>query len=283
MSAQPIKRASAGRFTRAYYLAWGLGATAGLAYLGSVASQLEFRSSPPPPPQVVVDPEAGLRVAGQALTEVGSVRRSVIEVRNDLGRLKETVDQREAGDKETQARIAALEEKVTTLATPPPIAAAPEPSPNHRSVERSKAAAEKKVADRRATARVVTVVEGASPAPPPAPEEPARVETGSIAPAPPAVTFGQAEVTQARQQVYSVQVAAGPSLDALRLTWSLLVERHGALAILKPRFVAPKAGSGAYRLVAGPLSSKADAERVCADMGVGRQGCLPTTAVGEPL
>jgi hypothetical protein len=129
------------------------------------------------------------------------------------------------------------------------------------------------------------VIEGSSPpagAPPVAESQPAAVETGSITP-PAGVTFGKAKVNPAREQTYAVQVGAGPSLDALRLTWSILSERHGALAVLKPRYVAPRGGSGSYRLVAGKFVSKAEAEKVCADMGVGRQGCLPTTALGEPL
>jgi hypothetical protein len=127
------------------------------------------------------------------------------------------------------------------------------------------------------------VAEGPNPpaAAPAAP--PGAVETGSIAAPPASVAFGPAKVSPAREQVYSVQVGAGPSLDALRLTWSILSERHGALAVLKPRYVAPRGGSGPYRLVAGKFASKADAEKVCADMNVGRQGCLPTTATGEPL
>jgi hypothetical protein len=81
-----------------------------------------------------------------------------------------------------------------------------------------------------------------------------------------------------------VQLAAGPSLDALKLSWSLLAERHGAiLATLQPRFVPPRNEGGPYRLVAGPLPSKADADKVCADMGVGRTACFSTTFIGQPL
>ena len=80
-----------------------------------------------------------------------------------------------------------------------------------------------------------------------------------------------------------MQLGAGPSLDALRMSWLALRDQHGdALGTLQPRFVAPRGGSGPYRLVAGPLPSKADAEKVCTDMGLGRGACLPTTALGQP-
>jgi hypothetical protein len=72
-----------------------------------------------------------------------------------------------------------------------------------------------------------------------------------------------------------VQLAAGPTLDSLRLSWNLLRDRHGApLASLQPRFIAPRAEGGPYRLLAGPLPSKADADKVCADIRVGKQGLL---------
>jgi hypothetical protein len=47
--------------------------------------------------------------------------------------------------------------------------------------------------------------------------------------------------------------------------------------------VAPRSTGGPYRLVAGPLPSKADADKVCTEMAVGRSGCFSTTFVGEPL
>jgi hypothetical protein len=48
--------------------------------------------------------------------------------------------------------------------------------------------------------------------------------------------------------------------------------------------VPPRAdGTGHFRLVAGPLPTRADAERLCTELGVGRQGCFATTFVGQPL
>ena len=38
-----------------------------------------------------------------------------------------------------------------------------------------------------------------------------------------------------------------------------------------------------YRLVAGPLASKADADKVCADIGLTRNDCFATTVLGKPL
>jgi hypothetical protein len=293
MSAPAIQRAPSGRFSRTYYMVWGLLAAGGLTYLASLGLPIVFPGKPSTQQVAVIDPELGVRVANRALAEVGSVQQTVRAIQSDLGRLKDTVDQREVQERYSQARLSAVEERLTALATPPVAAEAPVSphiiSPKQKAAEK-KAASEKRAAEQHATARAVSAVEGPSPASPPA-ADPApqaaadapKIETGSIpASSAATVTFGEAQVTPARQ-AYSVQVGAGPSVDALRLTWGTLVERHGALAVLQPRFVAPKPGSGIYRLVAGPLASKADAEKVCADMGVGHQGCLPTTSVGKPL
>ena len=122
MSAQAVQHTQSGRFIRVYLLTWGLLAAGGLTYLASLAWQVDLR--PPQQQQQAakpaIDPEQGLRVANKALAEIDNVQHTVGEMQKDLGRLKETVGQRDAQDKETQSRLAALEERVSTLATPPP-------------------------------------------------------------------------------------------------------------------------------------------------------------------
>jgi hypothetical protein len=281
MSAQA--HTQSGRFIRVYLLVWGLAAAGALTYLASLAWQVD--SNPAQQQQAakpVIDPEQGLRVANKALAEIDNVQHTVGEMQKDLGHLKETIGQRDAQDRESQSRLSALEERVSTLATPPspPVAIITVPSAKQKAADKAKAA-EKRASEQRATSRIVTV----PPEPPAAAEPPAappKLETGSIPAAPPAITFGEPEVTPVRQ--YTVQLGAGPSLDALRMSWLALRDQHGgALASLQPRYVAPRNGNGPYRLVAGPLTSKADADKVCADMGLGRDTCFATTALGQPL
>jgi hypothetical protein len=288
MSAQAVQPAQSGRFIRVYLLTWGLLAAGGLTYLASLAWHVDLRT--PTQQQAVqpaIDPAQGLRVATKALAEIDSVQHTVSEMQKDLGQLKETVGQRDAQDREAQSRLSALEERVSTLATPPPAPVVISvPSAKQKAADKAKAAAEKRASEQRATARVVAVVEEQKPetqaaAEPPA--APAKLETGSIPVSPPSITFGEPEVTPVRQ-AYAVQLGAGPSLDALRMSWMALRDQHGdALASLQPRFVAPRSSTGPYRLVAGPLSSKADADKVCAEMGMGRDTCFATTALGQPL
>jgi urease accessory protein len=105
-------------------------------------------------------------------------------------------------------------------------------------------------------ARMITVPEepaGATSATETKPIEAKPIETGSITQ--PEIVFGEAVVTRAEQQ-YAVQLDSAVSLDALRMRWGLLVERYGAtLATLQPRYVAPRAQGGPYRLLAGPLTT----------------------------
>ena len=285
MSAQA--HTQSGRFIRAYLLTWGLLAAAGLTYLASLAWHVDLHQ-PQQQQQAakpVIDPEQGLRVANRALAEIDNVQHTVGEMQKDLSRLKETVGQHDSQDKEAQSRLAALEERVGTLAAPPPVVMTV-PTTKQKAADKAKAAAEKRAAEQRATSRIITVTEGPKTEVPPAAELPAarpKLETGSIPGSPPVITFGEPEVTPVRQ-AYSVQLATGPSLDALRMNWLALRDQHGdALASLQPRFIAPRSGNGPYRLVAGPLPSKADADQVCVEMGLGRDACFATTAMGQPL
>ena len=298
MAAQASHRTPSGRFIRAYLLTWGLLAAGGLTYLGSLVWHPHL--SPLLRPQMA-EPDPSIQAANKALAAVGSVRRTVTEMQKDLGSIKDTIGQREAEEKAAQARLVALEERVTTFAaTPvaPPPDVAPEPTAKPRAGEKGKAAGESRqngTEPPRSPARIVSVTEAPSAPLPPAVKpqgvaskaettkaEPPKIETGSIAATKPVITFGEPEVTPA-QQSFAVQIAAGPSLDALRLSWNILAERHGALALLQPRFIAPRAQGGSYRLLAGPLPSKADADRICAAMNVGKQGCFSTPHIGDPL
>ena len=287
MAAQAVQNAPSGRFIRAYLLTWGLLAAGGLTYVASLAWQPQLFA--PSQPQTT-EPDRGIQAANKALAEVGTVRGVVIEMQRDLGRLRATVDQREAEERAAQARLAALEERVTTIAPPALPAAQPAASPP-ASKQRTTAERRQKAAEpARTSTRIISVPEALKEEPAPVTKaeietpkiETPKIETGSIV-AQPTITFGEPEVTPARQ-AFAVQLAAGPSLESLRLSWSMLRDRHGgALASLQPRFVPPRAEGGPYRLLAGPLPSKADADKVCADLGVGRQGCFSTGYVGEPL
>ena len=266
----------------------GCSRPAGSRISASLAWQVDFRASQgqQQAAKPTIDPEQGLRVANKALAEIDNVQHTVIQMQKDLGRLKDTVGQRDAQDKEAQSRLAALEERVTTLATPPRRrrrgdGAAFEAKGGGQGQGRQ-AGRESSATHRASSASSRTRSRSRRPQPKPT-AAPPKFETGSIPAPPPTITFGEPQVTPAQPRLHraawrrAVARRAAHELAALR-------DRHGdALGSLQPRFVAPRSGGGPYRLVAGPLPSKADADKVCAEMGIGRDSCFATTAQGQPL
>jgi hypothetical protein len=195
-------------------------------------------------------------------------------------------------EKAAQSRLTALEERVATIEphqTPP--ATAPSSKPADKSV--------RKVPDVTTADILAKTKEGPAAAPPvkaspvktsPVKTSPVKtsapngsIETGSIA-SREEIVFGEPVVTPAARKDFAVQLAAGPSLQVLRHSWGQLVERHGsALAALKPRIVEPRSEGGIYRLLAGPVPTKAEADRICAELGGGPKACFVTAYAGSPL
>ena len=91
-------------------------------------------------------------------------------------------------------------------------------------------------------------------------------------------------MVKAAPKPFGVQLGSGPSLDAIRLNWSLLSEQHGdALGRLQPHFTAtgtPAAGQ-TFDLVAGPIKSVADAKKICKALAARGTDCKVTSSLGE--
>jgi len=277
------------RFIRAYLVIWGVAAVGALGYLATLALQPE--SLAPSHPKLT-EPDPSLRAAAKALAEVGTVRQTVDTLQKDIGDLKGTVEQRGDTERTLQSRLAAVEERLATLPSsvttsmptnisPKRTAEAKAPDPKVADKAAPKAAAAKAAPQK---ARMIPVPEepaGATPATEAKPLEAKPIETGSITQ--PEIVFGEAVVTRAEQQ-YAVQLDSAVSLDALRMRWGLLVERYGStLATLQPRYVAPRAQGGPYRLLAGPLTSAADAKGICGELRAQLPACSATDFGGEPL
>ncbi len=102
------------------------------------------------------------------------------------------------------------------------------------------------------------------------------------------VTFGAPQVKPAAEVAEGprgIQIATGPSVDALRISWMLLADRHKEiLRNYEPRFVPSTSGSGpAFRLIAGPIESSTVANRVCGELRARRVTCGVSAFGGEPL
>ena len=116
----------------------------------------------------------------------------------------------------------------------------------------------------------------AAKAPAPAKSAAKTIETGSLPPAPKqTITFGPATVSPSPPQDNTgIVLDAGPSLDILRLRWTVLSERHpSALNGLQPRYlVGGTRERPSYQLVAGPVSPD-EGGRICALLRVRQVPC----------
>jgi SPOR domain len=268
------------RFIKVYLATWALVAIGALGYLSHLALQpshgTQTRTQAAEP-----DPSQAMRALAKTTVEMGAMRRSLGDIQNDVAILKEAATEREAKDKVVTGRLAAVEERLATIPTTAEQTEAPSKTRADKSQRRN--------ADPKVSARMINVPPD-PPAPATAPVAPSfrddgppiPLETGSIS-SKEAITFGEPVVTRAGPIAFAVQLAAGPSLQGLKQSWGQLRERHGALSALEPRVVAPRSDGGPYRLLAGPFATKADADRVCTEMGVGRNGCYVTTYIGAPL
>ena len=128
------------------------------------------------------------------------------------------------------------------------------------------------------------------------------IETGSLAAAPvrPAIrvaakpqpeaaaapiSFGPAIVKPAPKP-FAVQLASGDSIDSIRLSWSLLSDRHAeALKNLQPRYISSgtEQAGRTFDLIAGPVKSAVDARKICNTLAARGIDCKVSSFKGDAL
>ncbi len=224
------------------------------------------------------------RAALRALAEVQNVRQSLGQLQIEIAKLRTDLRAEQESSMVLAKRTAALEER-GLAANPEPaepervVAEAPQRAVPKRvetqrvETQRAEArsdqqpAAETKPAPRAPLTPLEAEVAGLTEAHAPAQPPPALIETGSLAkshssPAKP-VAFGPATVSRPPQPV-GIELASATSVDALRLSWSVLADRHNALKNLEARYVAGgETDAPSYDLVAGPFKSAAEARKAC--------------------
>ncbi len=247
--------------------------------------------------------EPRIAVAGstpEQASETQNLRETISRLQGEVSRLSANVIASEERAAQLSEKVAVLEGKPGQPATGSPASALARKFADAKPAAEVKPAAEPK---RVATTTVAAAPAGggqamAKPAepriinatappvvtsPPVVPAAPATepqpIETGSLqapsasAVAAPAasgaaapIAFGAPVVTAAPRNL-GVQIANGSSVDALRLSWSLLSERHAdSLKTLEPRYTSGTAADGgeqSFDLVAGPIKSEAQAKKVC--------------------
>lgn len=283
LAAQPTR---SHRFIKVYLIAWALVATGALTYLTLLAfpsSAARQAAQPVAAPEAAAEAGPTLRALAKSFAEMGvAVRRGFSDAQKDITHLKEVTVEQDGKTKAVETRLSALEERVAAVET---AQAEPKPTGKSKTSDAKPASRAPPARTSEAAPRTPNVINAPAPSAPPVTATrvngPAPIETGSI----PAreIVFGEPVVTTTSGgTVYAVQLAASPTMDGLRQRWDDLVDRHGSLATLQPRVVETR-GGGPYRLVAGPLQSKADADRLCADMRSARTTCFATPYSGSPL
>ena len=286
-----------------YVAMWGTLAIFASGYLAVLLLQPEWaRSMTTQEPKKDEASEQAARTTLRIATEVESLRRTVADLQRELTYVK--------------TAASARQEAVVPPPQPQPISAQPaeQPSGMPRPVSAHEAAARKpdakqelvvlnaKPAEEATTVpsepvrKPVKTVAIAKSADRTRPAEAARtadvvslataLETGSLPPVPtPQIAFGPATVTPS-SEAGAVILDSGPSLDALRLRWNILHDRHqSALRNLEPRYVTGGVrGAPTYQLLAGPVASSDEAIRICALLNAQSVGCSVGPAfVGNAL
>ena len=285
---QPSSPQVRNRTLTPYVIGWSALATLSLLYLGALATQPalvagylgagETTVAAEPAPQAGVSEAAVKQVAG----EVQDLRNTIDLFRSELIELRAQVSSQTDAARDLTGRVASLETNPVVQRVAKEQAA--KEAAKEKAVAEAKAKEEKKLA---------AAAEKA--------EKKKALETGSVAaPAAGEITFGPPTVTTtiavppgdaaaaaaaAAGRQIGVQIAKGPSVDSLRLSWTLLNERHGtAISSYAPRVSTDVSGPNqTYDLVIGPLASTDEARKLCHELAMKATPCQVTRYTGDAL
>jgi hypothetical protein len=133
------------------------------------------------------------------------------------------------------------------------------------------------------------VINGSPPAPPSPAVGKAESDKPSVSETAALTSFGPAVVkpTPAAPEPIGLKISSSTSLDALRLSWSLLADRHAAqLGKMEARYATrmpEDSGDPSFDLIAGPVKSPAEAKRLCKALAAKSIPCEIGTFVGPTL
>jgi hypothetical protein len=305
-------RFEADRSFSLYLIVWLCLALASLSYIAVALFRPDLVTQARLPGMTVNDPRTARIDASSSQGVV--LERGLTEVRTQLSDIQLKVMRGELREQELAARLAVIESRIEELSaaqpqrpvappqpTPPaPVAQQPTPAPTARvaaaqpPATQPRPAAVPQVLNRAADA---DAAEADAAKAQPKQKGTSSVETASVRrDVPP---FGSPEVNKAERTAAAapeqrtereeppvgIQLGGAPSLDSLRLNWSILSDRHAdALGNLQPRYVTSDAlGSTSFNLVAGPIPNRAEAIRVCAKLRNQGVTCRLTAYQGSSL
>lgn len=253
------------RFLALYLLFWAVLAGVAVAYLAVVAARPELLAGLAPTRE-----SASLSPTGKA-ADVTALRESISQVQLEMARVKTEIHDHDDRLRVLSDRVAEADRSTSAVPaasnqTVPPADASSDvrPQPANAAGLTPAEAKSDQPAERRDLGELAhlgetALLNGSRAAA-------STLETGSIKPPKETpVAFGPATVKPAAGPV-GMQIATAPSVDALRLAWSLLAESHAdTLKNLEPRYVigAGDVGGPTYDLIAGPIKNTAEARRRC--------------------
>lgn len=247
MSVHPTNGTPARRRTFTTYVAlWLVAAGLAASYLAYLGINPDIIPGPAPDGRVIQEQIAQTQNNVQrAVADFEPVRQTVGSIKMEVDNLKTEVQAAGDRDRMIMQKVAELEQAVTQ----PKVAQATTKTASPPKPTKKKA---EKVAKASNTA----------------------IETGSIKKTPPK------PAAQA-----GVLLATGPTIDTLRLNWSILTDRHrDTVGSLTPRYVVSGSGDNrTYSLVAGPLASSQKAKELCTIMAAKGLACQVSKYRGNSL
>jgi hypothetical protein len=210
----------------------------------------------------------GQRAAAKALAELEAMKRALSDVQEQLDGLKREQAERQAREWELIGRLAELERTSARVVEADAIA-------RRRRGDKDPA---------KPTVLAGNHVQGTVE------DRPMKVR---VAPLSTAISQGAATTasgvkvsvgTGLQPAALGVEIASGPSIDALRLSWQMLQDANSAhLQALEPRFVEMRSDPASYALLAGPIATSEEAVKVCERLRAKKVACSITTFSGQPL
>lgn len=268
------------RILNAYVLFWIFGATVAAIYLAVLGTHPDLFASTKSGPDLEQQLAQTQRDMTRVAADLDPLKESVTQIKTDVDGLKTAQQQASDRDRQILEKVATLETSATQSKTVAQAETAP-PAAKQQTAHKTTLAGGPLSSEDMVTvappsaqeiappkAQEVAVV---APVKPQKPQKSTAIETGSIAhkddKTPAAAT------TPAKPAQIGLLLGSAPSVDAVKLNWTILNDRHAdAVRDLHPRYVAMgKGNERTYALLAGPVASPEQAKTLCklmADRGV---------------
>lgn len=290
-------------FTRPVFdlktVGWSMLGTLSALYLAVVTLAPDWLEGLLPVTNLNPQSNQGQRATARLSTEIGNLRDSVSRIQLDLARVKTDSEGFAERQNALTVQVTGLEQKLSTLAQQKIDAGASvklESATGDRAAVEILAPAAPGAGDAAvAPAAPAASIQGNAAQPKLINADPAvatgTVPAGTAAPraqittaSTDAIDFGPA-VVKATPKPMGIKISSGASVDALRLSWTLLAERHSdTLKNLRPRYTSSgDAQNPNFDLIAGPLKSSADAKRLCKALAAKNVPCQVGAFGGETL